>query len=395
MKVILGCILILASGSLLASALTEDEAIKEGLRHPAIVNQLDARLGMARGRAESAGHWDNPEIEYDRESLDFAGGSIDEDSFLLRQRFDFAGVKRLERLSASLELEAEEARIELTKRELVSRVREVFYTAMAAEQRQREIERWHQRLETLALAVSARARAGDVSRYDEIRVARELALLEGERLALDSDAQSARDRLAILTGLESFELVGQVLPSQVPPDGSSPVVLARHPLLSALSAEIDSAARLQEAAGRERWPQVSLGVGYKETRQPGMQADGAMISLGVEVPLFDRGQGRETVAYERSRLLDAERHLVEQRLQVEGRSIKRRWEASMGAVDALRRERSQGLIEMAEAAYQAGEITVMELMDAWRAELNTQLKLIDSALSARQAYIEWQAFTGE
>ena len=394
MRLILGSILFLISGSLLASGLTEHEAVEQGLRHPAIANQLDARRGIARGRVESAGRWDNPEIEYDWESLDFAGGSVDENSFLVRQRFDLAGVKRLERLSASLEMEAEEARIELTRRELVSQVREVFYSAMAAEQRQRAVERWQLRLEELALAISARVQAGDVSRYDETRVARELALLEGESLAVSSEAESARDRLATLVGQESFELLGQVLPPGAPPD-SLPSLLDSHPLLDALGAEADSAAQLQEAASRERWPEVSLGLGYKESRQPGMQADGAMISLGIELPLFDRGQGRESMTKERSRLLTVERQLEERRLQVEARTILRRWRASIGAVDALDREQSQGLIGMAEAAYGAGEITVMELMDAWRAELNTQLQLISSSLAARQAYIEWQTFTGE
>ncbi|PLW82513.1 hypothetical protein CWI75_12240 [Kineobactrum sediminis] len=394
MRLILGSILFLVSGSLLASGLAEYEAVEQALRRPAITNQLDARRGIARGRVESAGRWDNPEIEYDWESLDYAGGSVDENSFLVRQRFDLAGVKRLERLSASLDMEAEQARIELSKRELVSQVREVFYSAMAAKRRQREVKRWQARLEELALAIAARVQAGDVSRYDETRVARELALLEGESLAVSSEAESARDGLATLTGQESFELLGQVLPPGAPPD-SLPSLVGRHPLLDALGAEADSAAQLQEAANRERWPQVSLGLGYKESRQPGMQADGTMISLGIELPLFDRGQGRKNTAKERSRLITVERQLEEQRLLVEARAIVRRWQASIGAVDALGREQSQGLIGMAEAAYEAGEISVMELMDAWRAELNTQLQLISSSLAARQAYIDWQTFTGE
>lgn len=394
MRLILGSILFLISGSLLASGLTEYEAVAQGLRHPVIAGQLDARRGIARGRVASAGRWDNPEIEYDWESLDFAGGSVDENSVLVRQRLDLAGMKRLERLSASLEMQAEEARIELSKRELVAQVREVFYAAMAAERRQREVERWQARLKELALAISARVRAGDVSRYDENRVARELALLEGESLAVRGEAESARDGLAALIGQESAELLGQVLPPGAPPE-SLPLVVGRHPLLDALGAEANSAAQLQEAASRERWPQVSLGLGYKESRQPGMQADGAMISLGVELPLFDRGQGRESTAKQRSRLITAERQLQERRLEVEARAILRRWQASIGAVDALGREQSQGLIGMAEAAYEAGEISVMELMDAWRAELDTQLQLIGSALAARRAYIEWQALTGE
>lgn len=394
MRLILGSILFLINGSLLASGLTECEAVEQGLRHPAIASQLDARRGIARGRVESAGRWDNPEIEYDWESLDVPGGSADENSFLVRQRFDLAGVKRFERLSANLEMEAEEARIELTRRELVAQVREVFYSAMAAERRQHEVERWQARLEELALAIGARVQAGEASRYDETRVARELALLEGESLAVSGEAESARDELATLIGRERFELLGQVLPPGVPPD-RLPSRVTRHPLLDALGAEADSAAQLQKAASRERWPRVSLGLGYKETRQPDMQADGAMISLGIELPLFDRGQGRKSVAQARSRLITAERQLEEQRLQVEARAILRRWQASIGAVDALGREQSQDLIGMAEAAYEAGEISVMELMDAWRAELDTQLQLIGSAFAARRAYIEWHAFTGE
>lgn len=48
------------------------------------------------------------------------------------------------------------------------------------------------------------------------------------------------------------------------------------------------------------------------------------------------------------------------------------------------------IVAMADAIYQAGELSVMELLDAYRTELETWQQSIDSAQAARTTFIQLQ-----
>lgn len=375
--------------------LTEQAAVARGLQQTDISNQLHARRAIAEDKIQAAGRWDNPRIEYSRETLATPSGENEETTYTLSQNFNFAGVKGLERTAARLELNAEDARIELLRRDIVAEIRTLFYAALAAESRVNQLENWYQRLTQLTRAVAARAEAGDAARYDRVRLEQEVALVYGELLEARSDSASHHDHLFILINGQQVDLNGRVLPATNPPP-VTPALSDTHPLIRALTAEAESAAIHSKAASRERWPEVTLGVGQREVNEPGLQADGKVISLEMEIPLFDRGSGPASAARHRKHLLLAERALAEHHILAEARAIQRQWLAQREAVTHLTaQEGSHNLIDMAELAYRAGEISVMELLDAHRTTLNVQQEMLRRSLAARQAYIHWQTLTGE
>ena len=55
---------------------------------------------------------------------------------------------------------------------------------------------------------------------------------------------------------------------------------------------------------------------------------------------------------------------------------------------------SQELSRIAEASYRAGEGSLLELLDAYRTELDVQTMKLDLALRARLSRIELDALTG-
>jgi outer membrane protein, heavy metal efflux system len=59
------------------------------------------------------------------------------------------------------------------------------------------------------------------------------------------------------------------------------------------------------------------------------------------------------------------------------------------------RRPADSLAAIAEAAYEAGEIGMTELIDAHRSELALRRESIERALDARKAYVEWQLLTGD
>jgi len=395
MRLIVFCIVLLTA-SQAAAELTEAEAVRRGLAQADVRAALESRQQAAAGDALAAGRWANPEIEYSRESVDLPAGESRETSLWIRQRLNIAGVHGLEH-DAAVELEgAAAAHAEIARREIAADIRRLFYDAMAAEAQAHMARRWQGRLGQLASSVAERVAAGDASRYDLLRIERELALWRGEVLDWEARAVSTRDRLFSRVGGPPAPLAGELLPAAI--DASSAdTIVADHPLLAALDAEARSAALSSRAAGRRTWPEVTVGVGRRDVDEPGIAGDGNMVMLGVEVPLFDRGDGEEFAAQSRARRLEAERRLAANRLDAEARAALRSMEAGREAALLLQSgdDGDDSLAAIAEDAYQAGEIGVMELIDAHRADLAAQREAIQRARAARDSLIELQFLGGE
>lgn len=390
------CLVLLFSGAAAGAApLTEAEAVKRGLAQPDIRATLAARLDIAAGNAAAAGRWTNPEIEYSEETLGLAAGDSKERFVWIRQRLNIAGVHGLERDAAERLQFAEVSRNEVAGREIAGDIRRLFHAALAADAELGTVVSWQSRLMELTIAVERRVDAGDASRYDHLRLQRELALIRGDALDAQATAESARDRLFSLIGGQQTELQGSLLPPS-PDMATIADLVADHPLLRVLDAEVASASLSAKAAGRQTWPEITLGIGRREVAEPNFAADGNLVMLGVEIPLFDRGDGRKFAAEGRARRLQAERSLVASRLAADARAILRELEAHRQAALALQANDTQpdALAAIAESAYVEGEIGVMELVDAHRTDLAAQRAAIARSHAARKSYIELQFLRG-
>lgn len=388
-------LLFLVAGSAAAQSLTEDVAVERRFAHPSIQMLLEARRAENAGHAESAGLWSNPEIEFSRESLDAAGLESDDDFLWIRQRINVAGVKGLERQSAAQQKLADDARVDLLERDIAADIRRIFYVTLAA---QRELEfrgAWLARLQQLAESVRERVLGGDASRYDQLRIEREVALVQGEFYAARAQSETARDRLFSSIGEAELPLAGTLLPPAAPP-GSAADHLANHPVLLSLAAESESAEIAAAAASREKWPELTLGVGQRDFSQPGVDGSGDVYMLGVEIPLFDRGDGKRLAAESRAKARRAE-------YTIEANELAADFRATVGLLNARRdaalllgpdSEAFASLADIAESAYEAGEIGVMELIDAHRADLQIRTDFVLRALEARKAYIQIQRMRG-
>lgn len=377
------------------SALSEAEAVRIGLERSDFTTWLAAGRDQAEGRARSAGLWDNPEIEYSHEEANLAGGSVEDRFYWIRQRVNLAGVNGLERRSANELRDASGTRLERDRNEQAALIRHQFHEALAASRQAAVVARWHARLEQLVADLGKRARAGDASRFDVLRMRHELAALNGDRLETQAGAASALDRLFGLIEHEPFELDGQLLPPNA--QSFDPQRLAAgHPRVRALDAEIRAAELAAKAAQRQRWPEMTLGIGRRELDEPGLSASGNLFMVGLEVPLFDRGAGRAQAESAQARRLAAERQLLITRLVADINSAARQVHARRTAArDLATIRQEESLAEIAESAYRAGEIGVLELIDAHRTELAANREGIRRALAAREAYIELQLMRGE
>ncbi|MGQ9424363.1 TolC family protein [Gilvimarinus sp. DZF01] len=351
----------------------------------------------ALGRAAAAGRWDNPEIEYSREAIDLAGGDSEERFFWIRQPLDPSGRKGLQREAARQQAQADIAHAELNRRDLQADIRLRFYRAVAAADESGIAGDYRERLQELTEFTRERFEAGDASRYDLMRMQRELALVNSQWLQSSAAARAAKQTLFALIGGEPGEPAGQLLPPAVE-NITVDSLLRQHPRLRALKAEAESESLNAKAARRKKWPEITVGVGRREVEEAGFESDGDTVSLGVEVPIFDRGRGEAQVAESRARQRGLEYELAATTLAADLRSALESLQAQRGAARGLENTLADGatsLSAIAEEAYQAGELSTMELIDAYRSEMDLRRRFIERALDARLTFIEIQRLREE
>lgn len=379
-----------------AELVTEQDAVNRALANKLFEQVLASRNGTAESERAAAGRWHNPEVMYERETLDLPGGESEETTLSITQRFNLAGIKRLERRAAGHDLDAARARTELQRRERIALTRLAFYRALMAENRAERMRDLITELSALDAAVRARAQAGDVSRYDTIRMQRELAIQDARYLQLQSEARAARQQLQLLADVPALStLQGRLLPPSLA-DTAAADRLAGHPLLMAVDAEQGSADSQAQASTRQRWPDMTLGLGKKSVSEPGLEADGQVISLGLELPIGDSGRQSAAAHRYQASQLRAERELLLQQLRAEESIAREAVTINRQASEKLAVHDSQGeMVKIARAAYEAGEISVMELLDAFSSGFSVHESLQQHAMAARHAHIQWQQLTGE
>ncbi len=185
-------------------------------------------------------------------------------------------------------------------------------------------------------------------------------------------------------------------PSQVLLE-SVQATLRKRPDLASRNAQAEAFDRERSAAERAWIPDVTLGIGQKRVDEPGRSDNGVIVGVSVPIPLFNRGQGSEQRARAQANTLRAEHALVLAKSEAELRGIWRQATELRQAAESFRRDSlasSRDLTRIAEAAYRAGEGGILELLDAYKAQLEAETTLLDLELRARLARIELDALSG-
>ncbi|HSU94917.1 MAG TPA: TolC family protein [Gemmatimonadaceae bacterium] len=178
--------------------------------------------------------------------------------------------------------------------------------------------------------------------------------------------------------------------------------------LLAESARVDASAQGVKAANAGWWPTVSLSAGYNSSYSSAAelpflnqfdQARGGSISIGVSIPIFDRGQ--TSVAAQKAKVEEdnATLALVAQKQQV-AVDVKRAYLNYQSAAEQLAAAQAQLTasnlaVTTSQQRYQAGAGTLVELTQARAA----QVQAASAVVSARYGLVFQQTlmsyYTGE
>lgn len=383
-----------------APALTERAAVHMALARPAYRAAEASRVAIGESALAQAGLAPNPHLSLGHERLNAAGGRATESTLQLSQEFDVSGRRALRRQAAERRLDAIQAEGEAARGRLVAEVRTAFADALHREQSRRALRAWGERIDAADRVVRELAEAGEVSGYERRRLGRERQSAQARAARAEADYLRARE---VLLGLLEQEQVrtadpaGDLIPDEAPSLATAQASLRERPDLRALVAQAEAFDRERRAAARAWIPDVTLGAGPKRVEEPGRTDHGLAVSLSISLPLFDRGQPAQKRASAEAALTRADHALRLGRWEAELRGVWAQASALRRAAIVFRKEAISGsrdLARIAEAAYRGGESTLLELLDAYRSELEAETTTLELALAARLARIELDLLSG-
>jgi cobalt-zinc-cadmium efflux system outer membrane protein len=373
-----------ARAQTIPSVLTEDEAVRFAQAAPSVTAIGRGQLDLARSDIGRVSRWPNPTVEYTRES------AADSEQFLtLSQSFDLSGRRGLLRRAAALRVEAAQQEIATQGLDLARIVRSEFSRAANQQQLVSALTEWSTRIASAAATAARLQAGGEVSGYDRRRLDRERIGAEARLAAERGALVAAQRRLAALLGAENLDgaTLQPSVPAEIPPETEIAARIEQRPDVAAIARRIDAATLEQRAAQRWRVPLFDLTAGSKTT-----EADnGTVVAVGISVPLFNRNQDDLLRANAELSILAAQRTLLVARargqvggLAAEAREL--RHAARIFREQAL--PTSVRLTATAEAAYRAGEVGILELLDAYRTALDAEIEAAQLEQRAHEAEIE-------
>jgi outer membrane protein, heavy metal efflux system len=400
--------LFLASGLMTANAaepgsetfITEDSAIQYALERPALKQTEDALIGIADSAILEKNTRPNPVLSIEHERLSAAAGSSKESSVMLSQSFDISGRRALGIEAAETRMQATQFEVKSLQLKTVIEVRQIFADALYRQQQLDAHRIWLLRITSITDIVSKLADGGEASGYDKRRLEREVYIAQSKLNAAEADASRARAHLAGLIArpvTPSNRLDGDLIPDSPPPLEKLAIRLEHHPDFARLEAQASAFERDIELAKRLKVPDVTLGIGTKQVREPGFSDNGLMLSMSIPIPVFDSGQAQEQQAKSKALMSQAERSIKLSRAQAELAGVWHQATQLRAAAIAFQNssvEASQALSHIAETSYRAGEADLLALLDAYRSELEATAIKLDLSLRARLARIELDALTG-
>lgn len=365
----------------------EDVAIERALAREGISARDDAARAASAAEIDVIGPRDNPSVELSREG---AGGESEYQIGVV-QPIDLNGRRGSLRDAARADGLATEAEIARRRQVLVAEVRQAYVQCAAASA---QLDVWQRYTEELAEAErvsTARAEAGDTAVYDVRRVRVERRAAEAQLARARGDVAADCAALASLTGIADpqVELEAITRLSSAAEPGERADLLADE-------RRIEAAQYRVRAAGQARLPQLAFGVGVLR-RDDGIDtAYGPVVSVGVTVPLWSSGSASVRREEARAAALESELLIARRRVEAEQNAAEARLAAAREAAitAAGAREDAGRLGTIAETAYQAGEIGVVELLDAYEAAREADLSVIALATDAALAAVEYDLAIG-
>jgi outer membrane protein, heavy metal efflux system len=378
--------------------LTEADALTRLSTTSPRVRAIRAATDIARVDILTAERWPNPRLTIDRESV----GGVTEYISVVAQPLPITGRRRFEVQAVSALVSASTSRADDEVRRLRADMRVAFAQLTTAQARERELADARDRLRTLADILARREMEGDAAGFDRLRAERETLDVETDLVIATTDRARAQATLAsfLAEGADPSQLVAVVGPrvrTEIPRlEALLEQADSVRGELRAFRYEVDAAGFAARAAERRRLPEPEVVAGTKSTTF-GTGDVGSVVMVHAAIPLFDRARPERALAAARAAEAEARVEAFRVVLRGEVGALREAVIQRRAAADRYRAEavNSAAQIErIALVSYDAGERSILELLDAYRIGMSARVRQATLDLAVRQAEIELEFATG-
>jgi len=380
--------------------LSEHEALERFMKESPRAQVLQARLDALRAETRIGTEISNPSVAYSVEDA----ADVREDFLIVQQRLPVTGHRKLFRRAGDAAYEAAALDAERELLEIRTALRFAFYELLLAEQKHAVLADGVDRHREILRVLREREREGESSGFDRLRADREMAEVAAD-LALTEDVMAqARARLASFfahgTTPDSLRVTGDFELGPLGPWIESLIedVLEARSDYRAVDRRLEQYETARRAARRRRFPNPEIAAGWKRVDTLGLSDSGYVVSVGIPIPVFNRGQYEEALARAEYGSAMLGNQVLRQQIETEVRGAYAAAELSRRTADRYGHTINSAagdLSRIAQLAYEEGEQGILELLDAYRSELQSQIRWLNLKHRAKEAQIQLELASGK
>ncbi|MEW6158203.1 MAG: TolC family protein [Verrucomicrobiota bacterium] len=380
-------------------ALTLDQALALAERQHPELAEAKALIDAAEGRVTQAGLFPNPEAIARMESAPLTGRTAREAEYLagVSQPIPLGGRLGKGRQAEQLDRDRRIRELEVRRRNLQKRIRNAFATALYQTQAHQMQGKITTSLEKSVATTKARVEAGDLWKEELARAEMELlrAQVESKRsAAMHEQAMRALKAAIGNPDLPVKSLAGTLEAAfELSALETFTANLSNSPEMLLAGAEVRWREALLDLAKAERVPELRVEALYR--RLEASKENAIDIGVTIPIPLFDRGQGRMREARAELSAAEARARSTENALNVRFQEMRDQFATALANSRILRTEvlpRVDSVLKASEARFEAGDISLAELLPVRRDWAAVQLTYLESLRDVMQAWADLSAF---
>lgn len=195
------------------------------------------------------------------------------------------------------------------------------------------------------------------------------------------------------TGSISIQDSLGVIPMTLEKDVLTDAAIQNRADVKALESRVDASALRLKVEKRERLPDLNLNFGYKNQSDG---SEGYVLGASIKLPIFNQNSGQVMTAQTTAQTLETSLYLKLKMIQNQVdiaynrvMNIYQQWETMQ------EQSFSEGMLETAQASYQEGRYSLVELLDATRAYVDGRSLIYETIADYNQALFELEAMTSD
>ena len=382
-----------------AEAMSRIDAIRLVVERNPAVEAARNVYEAARAQAQQAGALPDPELEVEFAEVPELGSLSEygERTIELSQRVELP-LKWWHRLQAGRQ-QAEATRLavfEMTKLDITLQAKQAYDRIALQKSLLQHAQQDLDLAQNILRQADIRFEAGDVPQLDVMRASVEVGRATNRLTAAKNDLSVAKTSLNALLArpLQTpFALADSLVyrPVETHLDQLTAAALKQRPDLAGTELQLKALQSQQAAATAAYWPDLNVGLGRQQRHEGGGHEENSWkVRFGIEIPLwaFSRQRGERAEAKAEVAKVVAERDVVRYQVLLETEQAYLDLNTAEEQVALFQDQilpEAERAFEVAGRSYDEGKLTYLELLEAQRTWIETQIEYAQVLFKYRAA----------